>query len=171
MEAADYTELLRQAEEELGRTPGAYCSRKVAVRAMELLKEYGQKQYEEDVVGVVNQVKMREKDIADLNQTIKRQAEAIQRLEAEKTRRIAVASPTKESAEREFSRVQELVRRERDRYGMPQLNPLEQSLIEREREKRRRMEAERSRFRGDPRDGFLKHFLDSTGPGWQDLSK
>ncbi|QKG56976.1 helix-turn-helix transcriptional regulator [Hymenobacter sp. BRD128] len=35
--AVDYQALLSQAEEEFGRTPGAYCSRKAAIRAMELL--------------------------------------------------------------------------------------------------------------------------------------
>lgn len=47
MEAEDYKTLLKQAEDELGTTPGAYCSRKVAVRAMELLRDAGQQQFDD----------------------------------------------------------------------------------------------------------------------------
>ena len=35
-----YKEFLAKAEKELGKHPGAYCSRKAAIRAMELLHEH-----------------------------------------------------------------------------------------------------------------------------------
>ena len=54
MEAEGYKTLLKQAEDELGATPGAYCSRKVAVRAMELLREEGKKQSDEDTGGLIS---------------------------------------------------------------------------------------------------------------------
>lgn len=43
----DYKTLLKQAEDELGVTPGAYCSGKVALRAMELLRAAGQQEFNE----------------------------------------------------------------------------------------------------------------------------
>jgi len=81
MEAEDYKTLLRQAEDELGTTPGAYCSRKVAVRAMELLREEGKRQYDEDMFGLIRQIQLRDKDTAADKQVIQRQAQAIQELQ------------------------------------------------------------------------------------------
>ena len=52
MKADDHKTLLKQAEGELGATPGAYCSRKAALRALELLRAEGKKQYDEDIVGL-----------------------------------------------------------------------------------------------------------------------
>jgi len=151
MEAADYKTLLTQAEEELGKTPGAYCSRKVAVRAMELLQVAGQRQYEEDVVGVVNQVKLRDKIIAEQKATIERQAEAIKRLESEKTQWVG----SKNAGELART-IDDEIRKGRDQYGIFQLERMEQKNI-------RKMEAERYE------SNFHKDHLNELGPPFQDF--
>ena len=95
MKAACYAELLRQAGEELGATPVAYCSRKVTVRAMGLLRAAGQVQFDEVEKKVVGH-RMTIDDYAEnhsqicqeqlqLKQTIERQAQAVKRLESRKT--------------------------------------------------------------------------------------
>lgn len=43
----DYKALLKHAEDELVATPGAYCSRKAALRALELLRAAGQQESNE----------------------------------------------------------------------------------------------------------------------------
>lgn len=86
MEAEVYKTLLQQVEDELGATPGAYCSRKVAVRAMELLRTEGKKQSDEDIVGLISQIRLRDQATDTHKQTIEYQTQAIKRLKAEKTR-------------------------------------------------------------------------------------
>ena len=54
MEAEVYKTLPKQAEDELGVTPGAYCSRRAALRALEPLRTEGKKQYDEDIVGLIS---------------------------------------------------------------------------------------------------------------------
>ena len=60
METDVYKTLLKQAEAELGATPGAYCSRKAALRALELLRAEGKKQSDEDIVGLISQIRLRD---------------------------------------------------------------------------------------------------------------
>ena len=86
MEAEDYKTLLRQAEEELGATPGAYCSRKVALRALELLREIGQKEFVEFLAKADVAVTKAQQNTKQMQDTIESQAQAIRRLEEEKTR-------------------------------------------------------------------------------------
>jgi hypothetical protein len=87
MEAEVYKTLLKQAEDELGATPGAYCSHKAALRALELLRAAGQQEFSE----VDGRITKHRKTIdqyanrcAEQARVIERQAQAIQRLEAEK---------------------------------------------------------------------------------------
>ena len=84
--------MLKQVEEELGATPGAYCSRKVALRALELLRAEGKKQSDEDIVGLISQIRLRDQTTDTHKQTIERQAQAIKRLEEESTRNIRLGS-------------------------------------------------------------------------------
>ena len=86
MEAEDYKTLLKQAEDELGATPGAYCSRKVALRALELLREAGQKEFDEADKKWAEVGQQAVNNLKAYVQTIERQAQAIRRLEEEKTR-------------------------------------------------------------------------------------
>ena len=86
MEAEDYKTLLRQAEDELGATPGAYCSRKVAVRAMELLRAAGELEFDEADKKWAEVGQQAVNNLKAYVQTIERQAQAIRRLEEEKTR-------------------------------------------------------------------------------------
>ena len=86
MEAEDYKTLLKQAEEELGATPGAYCSRKVALRALELLREAGQKEFVEFLAKADVAVTKAQQHTKQMQDTIESQAQAIRRLEEEKTR-------------------------------------------------------------------------------------
>ena len=86
MEAEVYKTLLQQAEDEMGATPGAHCSREVTLRALELLRAEGKKQSDEDIVGLISQIRLRDQATDTHKQTIEHQARAIKRLEAEKTR-------------------------------------------------------------------------------------
>jgi len=82
----DYKTLLKQSEDELGATPGAYCSRKVALWAMELLRAAGQVEVDQKEaqykVGAENGYRQWQEQKV----IIERQAQAIQRLEEEKMR-------------------------------------------------------------------------------------
>ena len=87
MEAEDYKTLLKQAEDELGATPGAYCSRKAALRAMELLREAGQQEFskvDERITEHRKTIDQYANRCAEQGRIIERQAQAIRRLEEEK---------------------------------------------------------------------------------------
>ena len=86
MEAEVYKTLLKQAEDELGATPGAYCSRKAALRAMELLREAGELEFDEADKKWAEVGRQAIDSLKTYIQTIERQAQAIRRLEEEKMR-------------------------------------------------------------------------------------
>ena len=84
----EFKDLLTAAEKEVGSTPGAYCSRKAAIRAMQLLLVPGQAQFTEMEKKLAHDNKMLDEFSAKMKEasaTIQRQAEAIKRLETEKT--------------------------------------------------------------------------------------
>lgn len=164
MEADDYKTLLKQAEEELGKTPGAYCSRKVAVRAMELLQAHNQAQLDELEEKKKTAAEAYQIGKNSYEQTIQRQAEAIKRLEAEKTKGLTLKSAT--TKEQNY-----FLQKERDRFGMNPSNPYESGLLEKELQ--RRQEAERIRFRDDrnPFGQRINEWLDKTGPAFKDPLK
>ena len=55
-----YKTLFEQVENEVGATPGAYCPRKAALRALELLRAEVKKQSDEDIVGLISQIRLRD---------------------------------------------------------------------------------------------------------------
>lgn len=110
MEAEVYKTLLKQAAEELGATPGAYCSRKTALRALELLRAEGKKQSDEDIVGLISQIRLRDQATDPHKQTIEHRAQAIKRLEEKSTRNIRLGSevPCAQPGEPQYSLRKEL---------------------------------------------------------------
>ncbi|GAC1603551.1 MAG: hypothetical protein NVS3B25_32320 [Hymenobacter sp.] len=85
----DYKTLLRQAEEELGHTPGAYCSRKAALRAMELLRAAGQVEFDEAEKKLRTSESIAKAERATIQAkqlTIERLTRTIMELQEEKTR-------------------------------------------------------------------------------------
>lgn len=88
----DYKTLLAQAEEETSRTPGAYCSRRAAIRAIELLRETRQVEFNELEKKHVERLRLEKVQRQDLEQTIERQAQAIKRLEEEKTKGVRLGA-------------------------------------------------------------------------------
>ena len=105
-----YKTLFEQVEDEVGATPGAYCSRKAALRALELLRAEGKKQSDEDIVGLISQIRLRDQTTDTHKQTIERQAQAIKRLEEESTRNIRLGSeiPYAQPGEPQYSLRKEL---------------------------------------------------------------
>lgn len=92
MEAEDYKTLLKQAEDELGKTPGAYCSRKAALRAMELLRAAGQVEVDQKAAEYKAGAENNYRQWQEQKAIIERQAQAIRRLEAEKMRGVRLGS-------------------------------------------------------------------------------
>lgn len=85
----DYKALLKQAEDELVATLGAYCSRKAALRALELLRAAGQQEFSEVDKRITEHRKTIDQYInrcAEQARIIEQQAQAIRRLEEEKMR-------------------------------------------------------------------------------------
>ncbi|WP_216726099.1 hypothetical protein [Hymenobacter siberiensis] len=171
MSEQEFKDLLTAAEKEVGSTPGAYCSRKAAIKAMQLLLVPGQAQFTEMEKKLAHDNKLLDEFSAKMRQaseTIQRQAEAIKRLEAEKTQQQinerAGIKPAAPQPSRSF------LQRAAETFGRP-VTPGEQRLQQVQEE--RRLEFERQRDEDHrrrqlqmSRQSFYDPF-ENMGPNWK----